>query len=345
LFIADRVVCLTYVDDCLFFAPTEEDIDQMIKVLRSKNMQLNVESDVAGFLGMLLSRNDENAIITMTQTGLVDRIVASLGLEGANTKDTPAEFGALPADKDGEPCNGEFNYASVVGMLMYLCANTRPNITFATHQCARYTHQPRRIHELAVKRIGRYLLGTRHQGLVFKPDGSLRIDCFVDADFAGLWGYEDKNDPNCVKSRTGYVIMLGNCPVMWTSKLQDEIATSTMHAEYVALSTAMRELLPFRNLAIEISSHLGLGEDQLATIKSTVWEDNVGALTLANLEPPRITPKSKHFGVKYHWFRSELKPNEIEIKKVDTDLQLADILTKALRREKFKEMRKLFLGW
>lgn len=345
LFVADRVLCLTYVDDCLFFAPTEKDIDEMIRVLREKGMELNVESDVAGFLGVLLKRNEENATITMTQTGLIDRVIASLGLEGANAKDTPAEFGALPADKDGEPCNGEFNYASVVGMLMYLCSNTRPDITFATHQCARYTHRPRRIHELAVKRIGRYLLGTRDRGLVFKPDGTLRIECFVDADFAGLWGYEEKNDPNCVKSRTGYVIMLGNCPVMWTSKLQDEIATSTMHAEYIALSMAMRELLPFRNLAIEIVSNLGLGDETLATIQSTVWEDNVGALTLANLEPPRVTPKSKHFAVKYHWFRSELKPNEIEIKKVESDLQLADILTKALRREKFREMRKLFSGW
>ena len=75
-----------------------------------------------------------------------------------------------------------------------------------------------------------------------------------------------------------------------------------MQAEYVALSTAMRDLLPFRELVIEICERIQLNEESLATIKSTVWEDNVGALTLANLEPPRVTQKSKHFAVQYHWF-------------------------------------------
>ena len=76
-----------------------------------------------------------------------------------------------------------------------------------------------------------------------------------------------------------------------------------MMAEYIALSNAMRELLPFINLVKEICARIGLTPNKLSTIQSTVWEDNVGALTLANLEPPQITPKSKHFGIKYHWFR------------------------------------------
>jgi len=78
----------------------------------------------------------------------------------------------------------------------------------------------------------------------------------------------------------------------------------------------MRDLLPFRNLIMEVCARLGLTPEQLSTIQSTVFEDNVGALTLANLEPPRITPKSKHFGIKYHWFREQLKPAAIEIVKV-----------------------------
>jgi hypothetical protein len=67
----------------------------------------------------------------------------------------------------------------------------------------------------------------------------LDIDCYVDADFAGLWGYEDKNNPACVKSRTGYVLCIANCPVIWMSKLQSDIATSTFMAKYTAMSMAM----------------------------------------------------------------------------------------------------------
>ena len=140
-------------------------------------------------------------------------------------------------------------------------------------------------------------------------------------------------------------MMIGNCPVMWTSKLQTETALSTMQAEYIALSTAMRDLLPFQELLHELCDHIGLDENKLATIKSTVWEDNNGALTLANLEPPRITPKAKHFAIKYHWFREQLRPKEIQIVKVDTTKQVADIFTKGLRREQFVAVRKLLSGW
>jgi hypothetical protein len=344
LFISNDVIILVYVDDCLFFAPKPESIDAAIEKLRARGMDLHYEDDVAGFLGVHIDRRDDGTI-ELTQTGLIDRIILALGLEGATPRSTPADCGALASDKDGEPCNADFNYPSVVGMLMYLCANTRPNLTFAVHQCARFSHRPRRSHELALKKIGRYLLGTRTKGLIFQPSDELRIDMFVDADFAGLWGYEDPDEPACVKSRTGYVIMIGNCPVLWVSKLQIKTALSTMQAEYVALSTAMRDLLPFRLLTIELCEAMGLTPEKLSTIQSTVWEDNVGALTLANLEPPRVTPKSKHFAIKYHWFCEELKPAEIEIVKVATDDQLADIFTKGLSSQKFENLRKSLMGW
>ena len=104
-----------------------------------------------------------------------------------------------------------------------------------------------------MKRIGRYLIRTRTKGLIVKLDPlrDIEITCYVDADFAGLWGVEDPQDPACVRSRTGYVFMVSGIPVIWGSKMQTEIAVSTMHAEYIALSTVMRELLPFRSLLSE----------------------------------------------------------------------------------------------
>ena len=68
----------------------------------------------------------------------------------------------------------------------------------------------------------------------------------MDTDFAGLWGYEDKQDPSCVKSRTGHMISIADCPVAWVSKLPTDIAVSTMEAEYNALSMAMRDVLPLK---------------------------------------------------------------------------------------------------
>ena len=105
-------------------------------------------------------------------------------------------------------------------MLLYLSSNSRPDIAFAVHQCARFTHSPKKSHGQAVKRIIRYLKATETKGLIMKPTKILTLDCYVDADFTGLYGQEDNQDPICVKSRTGYVLTLGNCPLMWVSKLQ-----------------------------------------------------------------------------------------------------------------------------
>jgi hypothetical protein len=95
--------------------------------------------------------------------------------------------------------------------------------------------------------------------------------------------------------------------------MQTETALSTMQAEYIALSSAMRDLLPFKDLMIEITSNIGLSVEDVSQIRTTVWEDNNGALILANLEPGRTTSRSKHFAIKYHWFREKLIPNNIKV--------------------------------
>ena len=148
----------------------------------------------------------------------------------------------------------------------------------------------------------------------------------------------------CVKSRAGFVILVAGCPVIWKSKLQGEIALSTMQAEYQALSLSLRDLLPFITLVKSIY-HLTGSKDPSSLIKTTVYEDNAGALTLAQMEPGRVTPRSKHYAVKFHWFRSQLKPNNIMVEKIETTNQLADMFTKPLKSIRFKYLRKELLGW
>lgn len=345
LFYTGSVICVVYVDDCLFFSPTEQGIKDIFVKMVACGLDFNEESDVAGFLGVLLVTKDDNSI-ELTQTGLIDRIILAMGLDAANIAMTPAEYGGLPKDLHGTEAQEGWSYRSVLGMMLYLC-NTRPDIQFAVSQCARYTANPKQSHEVALKRIGRYLKGTRENGLILKPDDALEIELFVDADFAGLHGYEDPEDPTSVKSRTGYVICIAKCPVLWVSRLQTETALSTMMAEYIALSTAMRDLIPFKRIAEEVCSHMGLSDDKIAVIrtKTVVHEDNNGAMTLAKLPPGRSTPTSKFFNVKYHWFREQLDPEQITIVKVASDEQLGDIFTKGLRKDKFVEMRFKLCGW
>ena len=87
-------------------------------------------------------------------------------------------------------------------MMMYLASNTIPDIYFAVHHCYWSTHNTKASHEMAVKKICWYIQVTNNNGLVFNTSNKLVVDCYVDADFVGLWGHENAQDPICVRSRT-----------------------------------------------------------------------------------------------------------------------------------------------
>jgi len=347
LFLTDKVIALVYVDDTLFFSRDDAEITAVIKGLRDLQMELEEESDVAGFLGVHIDRRPDDTI-KLTQPGLTQRIVEALNISHLPTKRTPTKLGVLTADPEGDPPNGTFNYASLVGMLGYLHANSRPDITFAVAQVARFTHNPKLIHEQALERIGQYLKGTLDEGLILKPkslENIFTIDVYVDADFAGGWGHEDPSDPACVRSRTGYIIEVMGCPVVWKSKLQTDIATSTMEAEYSALSMALRTAIPLLDVCKYVMKGFKVGNKSLVTFKTTVFEDNLGALRLASMEPGRNTPRSKFYANKMHWFRSWLKPRSVELCYIESAKQKADMLTKSLSVSGFETNRKLSCGW
>ncbi|KAL7469660.1 hypothetical protein ACHAXS_009917, partial [Conticribra weissflogii] len=111
------------------------------------------------------------------------------------------------------------------------------------------------------------------------------LECYVDADFAGGWALGENENPESVLSRTGYVIMYAGCPITWCSKLQTEIALSTTEAEYIALSQAMREVIPFLNLMKEICDVLPINKSQ-PKFFCQVWEDNRSCIKVA--ESPKF---------------------------------------------------------
>ena len=180
--------------------------------------------------------------------------------------------------------------------------------------------------------------------MIVKPNSSMRLDLFADADFAGLFCCESKDGATSVKSRTGWVTTLDEVPETWSSKHQSEIALSTMEPEYITLSTGMRELVGLRKLVKELEENKIIEKCGVSTV-SKVWEENDAALKHAVMLLPKLTPRTKHIGVKYHWFKSKLKPGRLECHLVKTKLQKADIFTKGLVKGEFKRKRKLLMGW
>ena len=187
-----------------------------------------------------------------------------------------------------------------------------------------------------MKQIIRYLQGTRNKGLVIKPTQNLRIDLYA-------WNSKNPCDPICTSSWTGFIITIGGVPLVWKSKLQTKTALSSMESEYIALSTSMGDLFSLKELIVKVGTMLGLDISKLTL--SRVFKNNDACCKLALSTMPKMTPRSTHIAVKYHWFREKLEEINIEILRVDTKEQLADIFTKGLVQKEYESKRNLVCRW
>jgi len=336
------LILLVYVDDCLAFSAKRSVLDAFVAELQA-NYVITDEGEVSEYLGIKVIRHPDGRF-ELLQTGLIDSIIEAVGLQDDKaTHDTPAlSKTLLHKDPTGLPRRTTWNYRSVVGMLNFLCASTRPELAFSVHQCARFSQDPKLSHELAILRIVKYLKATREKGLIFKPDSSKSLDCYVDADFAGSWSHADVQDASSVLSRSGYVIMFARCPIMWVSKLQTEIALSTTESEYISLSQSLRDVIPLMNLLQELQPMIRTKFFQRA-VHCTVFEDNEGALELART--PKMRPRTKHIALKYHHFREHVRRGTIIPEPINTKDQIADLFTKPLARDQFQILRRRLSGW
>jgi hypothetical protein len=177
--------------------------------------------------------------------------------------------------------------------------------------------------ELAIRHIVRYLKATSSKGYVLCPSSSFDLDCFVDADFAGICSSSRSEDPSSVNSRSGYVITFASCPVLWCSKIQTEIALSKTEAEYMALSQSARELICMCDLLQELTTATKLIVGSIIA-HSTIFEDNKGFSELANA--PKVRPQTHHIALKYHHFHSHVENGHLSIHWIDTKHQLVTFL-------------------
>ena len=348
------LIVIIYVDDLGLQAPSESIINTLIENLQKKGFELTREGSFSEYLGIQYEKLDDQSV-HMIQPGLIQKILEATGMTECNSNKTPTTREALGSDADGVDMDDSWNYRSIVGMLLYLSTNTRPDIAYAVSQVARFSHHPKKSHATAIKTIVRYLSGTKEKGTLYRKPNKFTLDCFVDADFAGLYGREPSKDPISVKSRTGYIISVGGCYLLCKSQLQSTIALSTSESEYGALSQAMRTLIPIRETMLEIIETVNMqssnGDNpfgtrlELSKFKTQIYEDNSSALSLAVNQ--KVTSRTKHWCVKFHFFWSIVndKAKNMQFLKVDTKQQRADYLTKGLTKDLFQHCRELNQGW
>ena len=189
VFLGKDSIVLVYVDDCIVIHKRGSSAaDDLIEALKQgdENFDFTDDGNLDKYLGVDVKRHKDGRI-ELTQSHLIQRFLEVIQLDpkAVNSRPTPAIKPILAKDTDGLSRKYHWNYHQAIGMLNYLQATSRPDLAVAVHQAARFCIDPKLSHERAVIRIGKYLIGTADKGIIFKPDKSKGLECFVDADFAG----------------------------------------------------------------------------------------------------------------------------------------------------------------
>ena len=156
LFMKNEMICVIYVDDTIIACPNAKEIENLIASLgiakeeHRHSFELRDEGEVGDFLGIHIEKSGPKQF-TLTQTGLINKVIKTVGMETCNPCVTPCTLTTLGKDEDGDPFDESWDFASVVGMLMYLATNSRPDIAYSVNQCARFTHAPKASHAAGVK--------------------------------------------------------------------------------------------------------------------------------------------------------------------------------------------------
>jgi hypothetical protein len=169
------MMLVVYVNDVGISAKRKQDVNEMVERLRKKGFELTREGSFSEFLGIKFEKNAEDGSINMTQKGLINKIIETAGMTDCNPNWTPASTAPLGVDPHGEPVDEIWNYRSIMGMLLHLTTNTRPNLSFAVSQAARLSHNPKKSHATAVKTIIRCLSRTSDKGMIVRPNGVLGL--------------------------------------------------------------------------------------------------------------------------------------------------------------------------
>lgn len=315
----DNIIIVSiYVDDLIYMGNNTGMLEEFKETMK-KEFAMTDLGVMKYFLGVEVVQDE--AGIFICQKKYAEEILTKFGMETCNSVRNPIVPGQkLTKEEVGDAVNST-QFKQLVGSLRYLTA-TRPDLMFSVNLVSRYMEEPREQHLLVVKRILRYVQGTVTMGIRYKRDGDSNLVGFVDSDYAG--------DIDDRRSTSGYVFMMGEGAVSWSSKKQPIVTLSTTEAEFVSAAFGACQAVWQRNILEEI----GLPQ----TEGMTVFCDNSSTIKLSR--NPVLHGRSKHISVRYHFLRDLVNDGIINLEYCSTLEQVADIMTKAVKLEVFGNLRR-----
>ncbi|KAJ9535705.1 LOW QUALITY PROTEIN: hypothetical protein OSB04_un001143 [Centaurea solstitialis] len=295
-----------YVDD-IIFGSTKSSMCTEFEDLMHKKFKMSAMGELTFFLGLQVAQKENGIFIH--QSKYVKDILHKFGFSDVKPASTPMETHKhLTVDPEGQEVDVH-HYRSMIGSLMYLTAS-RPDIMFVVCVCARFQVQPKDSHLQAVKRIFRYLKGHSKFGLWYPHDSPFDLIAYTDSDYGGA--NMDR------KSTTGGCQFLGSRLVSWQCKKQTSVSTSTAEAEYIAAASCCSQVLWIQNQMLDYG---------LTFLNTPIYIDNSSAISIVN--NPVKHSKTKHIEIRFHFIRDCNEKKLIQVLKVHTDYQLADLFTKS----------------
>ena len=312
----DILVVQVYVDDILFGA-TNESLCNEFSDLMQKEFEMSMMGELNFFLGLQIKQLKDGIFIS--QSKYVKELLKKFNMLSSKATNIPMSSTlSLDQDEHGKLVN-EKQYRGMIGSLLYLTAS-RPDIMFSVCLCARFQANPKETHLKAVKRIFRYLNGTKDLGLWYPKGDNFNLVAYSDSDFAGY-----KVDR---KSTTGHCTFLGSSIISWCSKKQTSVALSTAEAEYMAAAACCSQVLWMSQQLKDIGYNYR---------KIPIRCDNTSAISIA--KNPVQHSRTKHIEVRHHFIRDHVEKEDVCVEYVETEFQLADIFTKPLPFARFDFIR------
>ena len=243
----------------------------------------------------------------------------------------------VKTNEEGEQMK-QLPYREIVGKLLWLSLSTRPDIMYATTQCAKFCNDYGPTHWYSLMYILSYLSGTEDYGLVYNTDSTIDIPMgYFKSDHIDKVIYSDADfsrDKDTSRSVSGYVYILSGSPISWMSKQQREVALSSMESEYYAAGYAIQEAIWVDSLLEELKMRV----DKPMVIQ----DDNNSAILFS--DHPTDHARTKHIKRRYHFVREAVANKEVELVKKITEYNLADLFTKPLNVKRFQMLRDRMLS-
>ncbi|CAB1120479.1 unnamed protein product [Ectocarpus sp. CCAP 1310/34] len=310
------MIIVVHVDDIFAVGQKErcdkfgEDLNEMVPV---KNL-----GELRWYSACFYERDVERGLLRISQQRFAEELAAEYGIEWGRS--VPLPVSVKLTDFDENEASADVPFRELVGSLMWLATQTRPDIANAVRAVARYCASPKMVHWKAALGILGYVRRTSWMGITFERGvvTGMSMQVFVDADYASK--ATDR------RSVSGGLVMCGGGCVTWFSRTQKCVTLSTTEAEYVAIADVLKEVLFLRQVW-----RFMLPDASMPCIP--VFEDNQGAIQI--MHNPITNSNSKHIDVRHHFIRELVERKEISITHVPTQFQHADFLTKAISKESF----------